>query len=144
MSIFSDYGTKMEPRVIPRHDHDDSLYLVYIQENDGVYTMFLGSGLSRTFTTDNMPEQLKIKLAMIHAQDWERYMPPSGWMTPQFPPKKLSNDMYDIGWRTSRFEYCFVMDQQLFDELRGKSVQKCTLSGHDSRGESQSQSEESS
>lgn len=144
MSIFQEYGTKMHPKVIQRPGHADPLYRVYVQDTDGTYTMFLGDGLTRVFTTDNLPDQLKVKLAMIHAQNWEDYMPISGWITPLIMPKNLSRDMYDIGWRTSRFEYCFVMDQQLFDELRGKSVQKCTLSSDDSRGQSQSQGEESS
>lgn len=144
MSIFQNYGTKMEPKVVQRPDRADPLYRVYVQDTDGTYTMFLGGGLTRVFTTDNLPDQLRIKLAMIHAQNWEDYMPVSGWTTPLLTPRKLSREMYDIGWRTSRFEYCFVMDQQLFDELRGTSVQKCTLSGHDSRGQSQSEGEESS
>lgn len=144
MNVFNDYGTKMEPTIAHRVDHAAPLYQVYAQETDGLYSVFLGSGLSRAFTTDNMPEQLKIKLAMIHAQDWERYMPASGWINPLTPPRKLSRDMYDVGWRTSRFEYCFVMDKQLFDELRGTSVQKCTLSGDDSRSEGQGESKEDS
>lgn len=147
MTIFQNYGSKMGPRTITRQGTDgalEPLQAVYAQEVNGVYTLFLGEGLLRVFTLDTLPERLRVSLTMIMAHDWESYMPIAEWVAPLSFPMSFPNGMYDVGWRTSRFEYCFVMDQPLFDELRGMSVQKCTHSSHDSRGQSQSQGEEDS
>lgn len=141
-SLFDIYGDKIEPKKRNIIHKLSPAYCVYAQERDGVYTFFLGNGLTRSFTLQTMPESLRILLAMISTHDWDTYMPESGWVSPMTFHRTFPHDMYDIGWRTSRFEYCFVMVQQLFDELRGISVQKCTRSGDDSRGQSQSESKE--
>lgn len=143
MSSLKEYGNTIVPKFLKRSDDgsDQALYAVYAQEFNCTYTLFLGDGFSRTFTSDTMPERIRVSLTMINAAfDWTS----KGWFPPLLFPNTFPRDMYDVGWRTSLYEYCFVLEEPYLNELRGNSVQNCTLKGHDPRRQSQSESKEDS
>lgn len=83
-----------------------------------IFHVYVEKNYFRRFTLETMPDKLKEHIAMIHSFDWNSlgdnyYFQPLHW-NPQAP-----DHMKEIGWKTSRDEYCVIMDKSLLDELKG-------------------------
>lgn len=86
-----------------------------------LFHVYVSRTYFRRFTLETMPDGLKQIMAMVHSHDWSKldpnfYVPPLEWTDKH--PEYLKH----IGWKTSRDEYCVIMDKVLLDSLRGESV----------------------
>lgn len=102
-------------------------YKVMVHRPDPeVFHVYVDKNFFRRFTVDTMPDKLKEHIAMIHTFNWDSlgkdfYVRPLQW----YP--SLPEHMREIGWMTSREEYCVIMDRNLLDELRGATVSPDTV-----------------
>lgn len=108
------HGTEEKYRVMV-HRPDPEIFHVYVDKN-----------FFRRFTLETMPDKLKECLAMIHTFDWDSlgkdfFYAPLDWNS------RAPEHMKEIGWMTSREEYCVMMDKSLLDELRGMSASNDAL-----------------
>ena len=91
-----------------------------------IFHVYVEKNYFRRFTLETMPDKLKEHIAMIHTFNWDSlgkdfYVRPLQW----YP--SLPEHMREIGWMTSREEYCVIMDKSLLDELRGVSASNDAL-----------------
>ena len=84
------------------------LRAISLQKIGDIYKVFLTSsgGLTRTFNTETLPDEIKIKLTMLLSID----------------DHNLPELLMDIGWATGLYDnsYCIMVDEQTYAGLRGE------------------------
>jgi hypothetical protein len=91
--------------LIPGH------WIIYAKQTlSGQFTVFVDKKYFRLFSLENMPDELKEKLVLIHSVE-NNVLDDEG-----MPPKFLE----DVGWRLVKKRwYQFVVSEKLLSELRG-------------------------
>jgi len=102
------------------HESNPFLYRVPLKrENDG-YILFVADNFVRNFSSENLPDEIKSKLAMIVAasktdtRDWDVYN------CDVYVPKHPVNGFSEIGWQISDSFFCICLSVKTLNDLRGK------------------------
>lgn len=98
-------------KLYPPIAHPDYLgfRVAVYEDKDGLFTLFLGDGCFRHFWGDDLPDDLKFKVAVAKSH-----------------PKSSGNNSYiapdsslkDLGWRFEENFYCLIVDASLMKELK--------------------------
>lgn len=108
MSLQNSYFHK--PIKVP--NSDPPMYEVCAERTDDTFMIVVGHQQFRMFTIDNLPDEVKVSLAIIHTVDWDKWLNNA---TLPMPPQ-----MREVGWmRTNNF-YVLVLSENLLNELRGE------------------------
>lgn len=102
----------------------------YCLHRDGVYKLFMGNNMTREFTDETLPDDIKALIGMINAFDWEKLERdyysgtdgPNGddydqflWAAKSYYPQATA----DIGWRLED-HYALVVPYNYFLTLKGQ------------------------
>ena len=91
---------------------DPPLYQVTMERSGGdTFVLCVAHQQFRLFTLDNMPDDLKAILGIVHALDW------SSWLNDA--TKQLPEWLEDVGWMCGPDEYLLILPEKLLEELRG-------------------------
>ena len=102
------------------------LYRVPFRSIKDEHTVFVSDMKMRYFTTGELPDEIKIKLAMILAYDDKSYVKTSVL-------SKMEDDLYlylcpypkefkDVGWRYNEIYFCLVLSRLLLNSLEGETL----------------------
>lgn len=91
---------------------DPPMYQVCVERTDDTFTIVVGHQQFRIFTIDNLPDEVKVSLAIIHTVDWDKWLNNA---TLPMPPQ-----MREVGWMQPNNWYVLVMSENLLNELRGE------------------------
>lgn len=91
---------------------DPPMYQVCAERTDDTFTIVVGHQQFRIFTIDNLPDEVKVSLAIIHTVDWDKWLNNA---TLPMPPQ-----MREVGWMQPNNWYVLILSENLLDELRGE------------------------
>jgi hypothetical protein len=110
------------------------------------YAINVGEGMLRYMSMDQLPDEVKFKLAVVWSVKSTRDVIPDGligansvtpYINPGFTGDIRDGSSYDdIGWRVSQNLLCLVLTEETLNQLRGGN--------HDTRGPGQSEDQEDS
>ena len=102
------------------------LYRVPFRSIGDEHTVFVSDMKMRYFTTGELPDEIKIKLAMVLAYDDKSYVKSSilskmeedllMYLCPY--PKEFK----DVGWRYNEIYFCLVLSRLLLNSLEGETL----------------------
>lgn len=111
------------PKLTPVvHKTLSGLHRVALREEDGEYQVQVDDHYMRRYDVDTLPDEIKVRLAMIKAipslvvfTDSEVYF--NSFI---FYENKHSKDLDDVGWRVTKDLYCLVLPSTLLNKLKGE------------------------
>ena len=111
------------PKLTPVvHKTLSGLHRVSLLEEDGDYQLQVGDHYVRRYDVDTLPDEIKVRLAMIKAipmlevfTDEDIY-----YNSFLFYDNKHSKDLDDVGWRVTKNLYCLVLPSTLLNKLKGE------------------------
>jgi hypothetical protein len=108
------------------HPHNWLLYRVPLRRIGDDYTVFLGNGKSRMYTTESLPDCIKYKLTMVLASpDIELWDEGARWFgVHSLMQNNSAAHMNDIGWRASDTYFVVVIESKELDSLVGEVLYK--------------------
>ena len=83
------------------------------------YVVYVGVGFSRRYDENTLPDELKTKLAMILATDWD-YCPDEGLLKLALYTNRHSPALDEIGWRASESYFCLVLTRPTLAAMKGE------------------------
>jgi len=95
-------------------------------DKDNILHVHVGEGMIRLFPISELPDVLRLQLAMIHAWDWEEHLHARALhldlqrLSPLTFPVIFPKEMEDIGWMVSETDYVLVLPETVLIELRGE------------------------
>lgn len=101
------------------------------------YKLWVDKDYVRVFTKDTLPDEIKRKLALIHANNDDYDDTYENYMAKFLRAPHDIGELIDVGWRCGNNFYCVVLSSQTISSLRGEPVD-------DTRGQGQSKSQEDS
>jgi hypothetical protein len=114
---------RIEPIMLV-HDDGSRVYRVYMHVHDGIYSVYLGDGVTRMFTDETLPDAIKVIVGLINAYTWSDERVDSSLEIPnvesilfRFKPNYPAH-MFDIGWRSGP-HYCLVLPEGVMKNLLG-------------------------
>ena len=106
---------------------DDSLannfWRVPMRILDGNYIIFLNQNIKRIFTSENLPDYIKLALAFIKASSVNNPIADSElYELDLFIPEDMNNELSkETGWRASESWFILILSNQQINELAGYS-----------------------
>jgi hypothetical protein len=101
------------------HQWNDKLYRVPLCKQENHYKMYVADGYTREFDENTLPDEIKIKMAMILARSkqvlYDHELTHLGLMT-----SIKDEDLSEVGWQASESMFIIVMPTASLMELRGE------------------------
>lgn len=91
---------------------DPPMYEVCVERTDDTFVFVVGHQQFRIFTIDNLPDEVKVSLAIIHTVNWDKWLNNA---TLPMPPH-----LRDVGWMRPNNWYVLILSEDLLNELRGE------------------------
>ena len=90
---------------------------------DGSYIVFLNQNIKRIFTSENLPDFIKLALAFIKASSITSPKADSElYELNMFLPEDMENELYkESGWRASDSWFIVILSNSQINELTGYS-----------------------
>ena len=101
-----------------------NLHRVPMYVADDQYKLFVADKYVRIYDKDSLPDEIKVKLAMIHAIPIATLLRDSDLFNSNYLIYENLHDptLDDIGWRVTKHIYCLVLKTDYFRTLRGDSI----------------------
>jgi hypothetical protein len=99
------------------HTRDWDLIRVPVRKVDDQYIVYVADGFHRLYTDDTLPDVLKSKFAMIHANG-EGFLSDSKILRLTLYVN-TNPELDEVGWRASDTYYCLVVDRPTLESLKG-------------------------
>ena len=103
------------------HYTNSTLYRVPLKRENDSYTLYVADNFVRNFDGENLPDEIKTKLAMIVAtskadvRDWDFLN------ADVYCPRLMVDGFEEIGWQVSDSFFCICLNTETLDQLRGES-----------------------
>lgn len=122
----------MEYKFEPLNMKDERIRIL-CEHNEDTYTLHMGKGMTRQFTNETLPDEVKSLLGLINSFNWDEI---HTWFTGDGALSQwIGNRAYDeilwsdrpnyppvckeIGWRVGN-RYALVVSMKFFNTLRGE------------------------
>lgn len=105
-------------------DESQKYYRVPVYQEEDIHTMFVGDNFTRRFTSDTLPDFVKLKLSMIKASAKpELLIDDSQEDNPSFAIMLYSMLPFEgfetIGWQLSKQYFIVVLTEHQLESLKG-------------------------
>lgn len=113
---------------------------VNVNGNRDRFSVWVGDNMARYFNRDDLPDEVKIKLAMASASNFPAVnyrtdnmvmSDPNKFYMAVLPPEL--EHLHDVGWKMSPSCYCLILSSELIFKLRGE----CNDTGRQGKSASQ-------
>jgi hypothetical protein len=102
------------------HPRNWDLVRVPLHRTSYDYVVYVADGYHRRYDDHTLPDELKTKLAMILATDWD-YCPDEGLLKLALYTNRHSPALDEIGWRASESYFCLVLTRSTLAAMKGES-----------------------
>jgi hypothetical protein len=101
------------------HQYTSNLYRVPLCKQENHYKMYVGDGYTREFDENSLPDEIKIKMAMILARS-KQVMYDHELTHLRLMSTIKDDDLAEIGWQASESMFIVVMPITSLMKLRGE------------------------
>ena len=119
------------------HPRNWDLVRVPLRRTPENYTVYVADKYFRRYDNHTLPDELKVKLTMILATDWD-YRPDEELTKLSMYTNNQSPELDEIGWRVTESYFCLVLTRPTLETMRG------TYYGGYPRGEGQREDQKDS